>query len=148
VIPKAVFRYRVNSSLADNARFTREAMTANVVASEPGRAVRAISTSIGTMASWLSGAPSARCGPGRTAWPPSSARSTSLNITYDVGESRPCWKQRLLAIVLTVVFPSSHEPHRALEDVQPLRALAAIVIPAEVGAGRAPLEMATSTPQS
>ena len=33
-----------------------EAMIANIVASPPGGAVLAISTSIGTIASWLSGA--------------------------------------------------------------------------------------------
>lgn len=29
---------------------------------------------------------------------------TTLNVAYDVGESRPWWKRRLLAIALTVVF--------------------------------------------
>ena len=46
----------MKSSLADRARFISEAMMANMVASAPGGAVRAMSTSMGTMASWPSGA--------------------------------------------------------------------------------------------
>jgi hypothetical protein len=46
----------VKSSLADSARFINEAMMANIVASRPGGAVRAIRISIGTMVSWASGA--------------------------------------------------------------------------------------------